>query len=97
MNVAEQILKTLEEVGVTQIWGVTGDALNSFTDALQKDEFNIRWNAVRHEENGAFAAGAEAQITDNLAVCAGTVGPGTLHLINGLYNAKKRTCSCFSY
>jgi len=89
MNVAEQILKTLEEVGVTQIWGVTGDALNSFTDALQKDEFNIRWNAVRHEENGAFAAGGETQITDNLAVCAGTVGPGTLHLINGLYNAKK--------
>lgn len=89
MNVAEQILKTLEEVGVTQIWGVTGDALNSFTDALQRDEFNIKWNAVRHEENGAFAAGAEAQFTGNLAVCAGTVGPGTLHLINGLYNAKK--------
>ncbi|MCB0466530.1 MAG: hypothetical protein KDC78_12790 [Aequorivita sp.] len=89
MNVAEQILKILEETGVTQIWGVTGDALNSFTDALQKDEFKIKWNAMRHEENGAFAAGAEAQSTGNLAVCAGTVGPGTLHLINGLYNAKK--------
>lgn len=89
MNVAEQILKILEEVGVTQIWGVTGDALNTFTDALQGDRYNIKWNAVRHEENGAFAAGAEAQITENLAVCAGTVGPGTLHLINGLYNAKK--------
>jgi thiamine pyrophosphate-dependent acetolactate synthase large subunit-like protein len=89
MNVAKQILKILEETGVTQIWGVTGDALNAFTDALQEDEFNIKWNAVRHEENGAFAAGAEAQITGNLAVCAGTVGPGTLHLINGLYNAKK--------
>ncbi|WP_445736846.1 thiamine pyrophosphate-dependent enzyme [Mariniflexile sp.] len=89
MNVAKQILKILEEVGVTQIWGVTGDALNAFTDALQGDDFNIKWNAVRHEENGAFAAGAEAQITGNLAVCAGTVGPGTLHLINGLYNAKK--------
>lgn len=89
MNVAEQILKILEEVGVTQIWGVTGDALNTFTDALQGDDSKIKWNAVRHEENGAFAAGAEAQITGNLAVCAGTVGPGTLHLINGLYNAKK--------
>lgn len=89
MNVAEQILKILEEVGVSQIWGVTGDALNSFTDALQRDEAKIKWNAVRHEENGAFAAGAEAQVTGNLAVCAGTVGPGTLHLINGLYNAKK--------
>lgn len=89
MNVAEQILKILESIGVTQIWGVTGDALNSFTDALRADEFKIKWNAVRHEENAAFAAGAEAQMTGNLAVCAGTVGPGTLHLINGLYNAKK--------
>ncbi|WP_310992010.1 thiamine pyrophosphate-dependent enzyme [Aequorivita marina] len=88
MNVSQQILQILKNVGVTQIWGVTGDALNTFTDALRDDE-NIRWNAVRHEENAAFAAGAEAQMTGNLAVCAGTVGPGTLHLINGLYNAKK--------
>ena len=89
MNVSEQILQILSNVGVTQIWGVTGDALNTFTDALQKPDFGIKWNAVRHEENGAFAACAEAQMTGNLAVCAGTVGPGTLHLINGLYNAKK--------
>ena len=89
MNVAEQILKILDEAGVQQIWGVTGDALNSFTDALQSDHAKIKWNAVRHEENGAFAACAEAQITGNLAVCAGTVGPGPLHLINGMYNAKK--------
>ncbi|MDC7999968.1 thiamine pyrophosphate-binding protein [Aequorivita todarodis] len=88
MNVSEQIIQILKSVGVTQIWGVTGDALNTFTDALRDDE-DIKWIAVRHEENGAFAAGAEAQMTDNLAVCAGTVGPGTLHLINGLYNAKK--------
>jgi thiamine pyrophosphate-dependent acetolactate synthase large subunit-like protein len=88
MNVSEQILQILKEVGVTQIWGVTGDALNTFTDALRDDD-QIKWIAVRHEENGAFAAGAEAQMTENLAVCAGTVGPGTLHLINGLYNAKK--------
>jgi thiamine pyrophosphate-dependent acetolactate synthase large subunit-like protein len=90
MNVSEQILEILKNVGVTQIWGVTGDALNTFTDALRGGD-GIKWNAVRHEENGAFAACAEAQMTDNLAVCAGTVGPGTLHLINGLYNAKKRT------
>ncbi|MBK5214239.1 MAG: hypothetical protein JJE55_11335 [Flavobacteriaceae bacterium] len=88
MNVSEQILQILKNVGVTQIWGVTGDALNTFTDALRDDD-DIKWIAVRHEENGAFAAGAEAQMTNNLAVCAGTVGPGTLHLINGLYNAKK--------
>jgi len=89
MNVSEQILQILSNIGVTQIWGVTGDALNTFTDALQKPDYNIKWNAVRHEENGAFAACAEAQMTGNLAVCAGTVGPGSLHLINGLYNAKK--------
>lgn len=88
MNVSEQILQILKEAGVTQIWGVTGDALNTFTDALRDDD-QIKWIAVRHEENGAFAACAEAQMTKNLAVCAGTVGPGTLHLINGLYNAKK--------
>lgn len=88
MNVSEQILEILKNVGVTQIWGVTGDALNTFTDALRDDDA-IKWNAVRHEENGAFAACAEAEMTENLAVCAGTVGPGTLHLINGLYNAKK--------
>lgn len=88
MNVSEQILEILKNVGVTQIWGVTGDALNTFTDALRDDD-DIKWNAVRHEENGAFAACAEAEMTENLAVCAGTVGPGTLHLINGLYNAKK--------
>ena len=88
MNVSEQILEILEEVGVKQIWGVTGDALNTFTDAIRGSD-KIKWNAVRHEENGAFAACGEAQVTGNLAVCAGTVGPGTLHLINGLYNAKK--------
>lgn len=88
MNVSEQILQILQEVGVTQIWGVTGDALNTFTDAIRKGN-KIKWNAVRHEENGAFAACAEAQLSGNLAVCAGTVGPGSLHLINGLYNAKK--------
>lgn len=88
MNVSEQILKILQDVGVNQIWGVTGDALNTFTDAIRREK-KIKWIAVRHEENGAFAACAEAQITGNLAVCAGTVGPGSLHLINGLYNAKK--------
>ncbi len=88
MNVSEQILQILKEIGIKQIWGVTGDALNTFTNAIRAND-DIKWIGVRHEENGAFAACAEAQMTDNLAVCAGTVGPGTLHLINGLYNAKK--------
>ncbi len=79
MNVSEQILQILKSVGVTQIWGVTGDALNTFTDALRDDK-DIKWIAVRHEENGVFAAAAEAQITEYLAVCAGAVGPGTLRL-----------------
>ncbi|MAB57600.1 MAG: hypothetical protein CL524_08635 [Aequorivita sp.] len=93
MNVSEQILQILKDIGVKQIWGVTGDALNTFTDAIRADDA-MRWLAVRHEENGAFAACAEAQMTDNLAVCAGTVGPGTLHLINGLTMPKRSVCRC---
>lgn len=67
--------------------GVVGDALNPFVDALADDE-RIPWYGTRHEEAAAFAAGAESQITSRLAVCAGTVGPGALHLINGLVDAK---------
>ncbi|UII23906.1 thiamine pyrophosphate-dependent enzyme [Fulvivirga ligni] len=87
-TVAEYILQKLKEVGVKRIWAVTGDALNAFSDAVQKDE-DIDWISVRHEENAAFACYGSAQLTEDLAVCAGTVGPGALHLINGLYNAKK--------
>lgn len=87
-TVASYIIDKLKEVGVKRIWAVTGDALNAFADAVQRDG-SIQWIAVRHEENAAFACYGSAQLTGDLAVCAGTVGPGALHLINGLYNAKK--------
>ncbi len=95
MTVSEYLLSCLQQAGVTQIFGVTGDALNTFVDAIRRQE-KIRWIAMRHEENAAFAACAEAAITGNLAVCAGTVGPGALHLLNGLYNAKKERVSVLS-
>src|SRR5688572_25870919 len=70
----------LENAGVKRVYGVVGDSLNGFTDALRK-RGNIDWIHVRHEESGAFAAGAEAQLTGELAVCVGSCGPGNLHMI----------------
>jgi pyruvate dehydrogenase (quinone) len=87
-NVAETIVTALAELGVKQIWGVVGDALNPVTDAIRREE-RLEWIGVRHEEAGAFAASAQAQLTGTLGVCMGTVGPGSLHLLNGLYDAKK--------
>lgn len=87
-TVAETIVTALADLGVKQIWGVVGDALNPVTDAIRRDE-RLQWIGVRHEEAGAFAAGAQAQLTGSLGVCMGTVGPGSLHLLNGLYDAKK--------
>jgi pyruvate dehydrogenase (quinone) len=77
----------LAQAGVRQIYGVVGDSLNPLTDALRRS--SITWVDVRHEESGAFAAGAEAQLTGQLAVCAGSCGPGNLHLINGLFDAHR--------
>jgi len=88
MIVSEMLLSCLQQAGVTKIFGVTGDALNTFVDAIRRQD-QIKWIAMRHEENAGFAAYGEAALTGNLAVCAGTVGPGALHLLNGLYNAKK--------
>lgn len=87
-TVAEILVSALAEHGVTQVWGVVGDALNPVTDAIHAEE-RIAWMGVRHEEAGAFAAGAQAQLTGRLGVCMGTVGPGSIHLLNGLYDAKK--------
>lgn len=87
-TVAEMIVTALAEHGVTTIWGVVGDALNPVTAAIHEDE-RLQWIGVRHEETGAFAAGAQAQLTGSLGVCMGTVGPGSIHLLNGLYDAKK--------
>ncbi|WP_372699129.1 ubiquinone-dependent pyruvate dehydrogenase [Arthrobacter sp. JSM 101049] len=87
-TVAENMIATLRANGVQRIYGVPGDSLNGLTDALRKDG-TIAWAHVRHEEAAAFAAGAEAALTGELGVCAGSCGPGNLHLINGLYEANR--------
>jgi pyruvate dehydrogenase (quinone) len=87
-TIAEELVDTLTTVGVKRIYGIVGDSLNPVTDALRRRK-KIDWVHVRHEETAAFAAGAEAQLTGQLAVCAGSCGPGNLHLINGLYDAHR--------
>jgi pyruvate dehydrogenase (quinone) len=87
-TVAENIVSSLHANGVKRVYGIPGDSLNGFTDALRKDG-TIRWVHVRHEETAAFAAAAEAALTGDLAVVAGSCGPGNLHLINGLYDANR--------
>lgn len=87
-KVAEQMVETLEKAGVKRIYAVTGDSLNEVNDAVRKNG-HIQWIHVRHEETGAFAAGAEAQLTGELACCAGSSGPGHVHLVNGLYDAHR--------
>lgn len=86
--VADLIVDVLAEAGVERIYGVVGDSLNGITDALRRHG-GIEWFHVRHEEAAAFAAAGEAQITGALAVCAGSCGPGNLHLINGLFDAQR--------
>jgi pyruvate dehydrogenase (quinone) len=87
-NVADLIAETLIQAGVKRIFGVVGDSLNGLTEALRKRR-RIDWIHVRHEEVAAFAAAGEAQIAGELAVCAGSCGPGNLHLINGLFDAHR--------
>src|SRR6266849_4789530 len=87
-NIADLLTETLVNVGVKRIWGVTGDSLNGFNDSLRRSR-KIDWMHVRHEEVAAFAAGAEAAVSGNLAVCAGSCGPGNLHLINGLFDCHR--------
>src|SRR3984885_10194612 len=88
VTVAQHIVTPLNISGVTRVYGLPGDSLNGFTDAIRKSE-SISWEHVRHEETAAFAATAEAALTGRLAVCAGSCGPGNLHLINGLYDAQR--------
>ena len=88
MTVGEMMVTALAEHGVSKVWGVVGDALNPITDAIRRED-RIDWIGVRHEEAGAFAASAQAQLTGELGVVMGTVGPGAIHLLNGLYDAKK--------
>src|SRR6202163_1289086 len=87
-NLADLIAETLIQAGVKRVFGVVGDSLNGLTEAMRKRSA-IDWVHVRHEEVAAFAAAGEAQITGGLAVCAGSCGPGNLHLINGLFDAHR--------
>ena len=94
MTIADLVATTLANAGVERIWGVTGDSLNGLTDSLRRLG-KIDWMHVRHEEVAAFAAGAEAAVTGELAVCAGSCGPGNLHLINGLFDCHRTPCRCW--
>lgn len=86
-RVADIIVDSLITSGVRRVYGVSGDSLNGITDAVRdRGKEKISWIPVRHEETAAFAAGAEAHLTRELAVCAGSCGPGNTHLINGLYD-----------
>jgi pyruvate dehydrogenase (quinone) len=87
-SVAEIFIETLVNAGVKRIYGVVGDSLNGLTDVIRKGK-QIEWMHVRHEEAAAFAAGAEAHLTGKIAVCAGSCGPGNLHLINGLFDCQR--------
>ncbi len=87
-NAAEYMAQSLAQIGVKRIYGVVGDSLNGFTDALRRLK-SIEWVHMRHEEGAEFAAGAEAHLTGELAVCAGSCGPGNLHLINGLFDCQR--------
>jgi pyruvate dehydrogenase (quinone) len=87
-TVADRIVQTLSAAGVARVYGLVGDSLNGITDSLRANS-EIQWVPVRHEEVAAFAAGADAAITGNLTVCAGSCGPGNLHLINGLFDCHR--------
>src|SRR5438132_6526556 len=87
-TIADLLVYTLVAQGVERIYGVAGDSLNGITDSIRRQE-RVRWVHVRHEETAAFAAGADAHLTGGLAVCAGSCGPGNLHLINGLYDCNR--------
>jgi pyruvate dehydrogenase (quinone) len=87
-SVADLLVEVLAQAGIQRVYGVPGDSLNGITDAIRRQK-RIQWIHVRHEETAAFAAGAEAHLTGRLAVCAGSCGPGNLHLINGLYDCHR--------
>ncbi|MBX7536673.1 ubiquinone-dependent pyruvate dehydrogenase [Qipengyuania sp. GH1] len=86
-TVAEIVVDALEKAGAKRVYGIPGDTINHFTNAVAKSD--LRWVGVRHEEAGAFAAGGESYMTGELSVCAGTCGPGSLHFVNGIYESHR--------
>lgn len=87
-KVSEVVVDTLVQAGAKRCWGIVGDTINHFTDALRRQS-ELKWVHVRHEEAGALAAGGEAYMTGELAVCAGTCGPGSLHFVNGIFESHR--------
>src|SRR5437667_5741895 len=87
-TVADQFAETLAATGIKRVYGIVGDSLNGITDSIRR-QGKIEWLHVRHEEVAAFAAGAEAHLTGEIAICAGSCGPGNLHLINGLFDCHR--------
>lgn len=88
-RIADVVVETLISAGVSRVYGVSGDSLNGITDSIRTHSKDISWVHVRHEESAAFAAGAESHLTGKLTACAGSCGPGNLHLINGLYDCHR--------
>jgi pyruvate dehydrogenase (quinone) len=88
-KVADVLIELLIAAGVKRVYGISGDSLNGITDSIREHDKDISWVHVRHEETAAFAAGSEAHLTGNLAVCAGSCGPGNTHLVNGLYDCHR--------
>src|SRR5580658_1024998 len=86
-RVADVLIETLQAAGAERCYGIVGDTLNQIAHAIDRSE--IEWVHMRHEEAGAFAAGAEAQLTGHLTACAGSCGPGSLHFINGLFESHR--------
>ena len=87
-RISDVLIEVLANAGIERIYGITGDSLNSVNDSLRRNG-KIAFEHVRHEETAAFAAGAEASLTHKLTVCAGSSGPGNLHLINGLFDCHR--------
>lgn len=87
-RVADLMVEILAQAGAQRCYGIVGDTLNYFTDAIHKSK-KLEWVHMRHEEAGAFAAGADALLTGQLAVCAGSCGPGSLHFINGIFESNR--------
>jgi pyruvate dehydrogenase (quinone) len=93
---ADQIAEMMIDAGIQRVYGVVGDSINPIVDAIRRSEGKLRWVHCRNEEVGAFAAGADALLTGQIAACAGSCGPGNLHLIQGLYNAHRNAAPVFA-
>src|SRR5271156_5515964 len=86
---ADQVAEMMIDAGIQRVYGLVGDSINPIVDAIRRTDGKLRWVACRNEEVAAFAAGAEALLTGQIAACAGSCGPGNLHLIQGLYNSHR--------